>query len=307
MYSYAARKKLAIPLWTALFLFSFSCSSSLALFFRFIERSLAGLSEKSVQVGDHKIAYLEGGTGESVLLLHGFGADKDNWDRFARYLTKKYHVVAPDLPGFGESSRIKTDRYDIFSQVVRLHEFAHTIGLKKFHCAGNSMGGNIAGVYASFYFGDVLSLGLFDSGGVKSPFPSELSIDLKKGYNPLIVGSTADYDKLLDFVFVKKPHIPGSVKSYLADMAIHNRDFNQKIFREINTGLQLGNRMRWIRARTLILWGGTDRVLNVSGAWVLRRAIRNSKIVIMKKCGHLPMVERPDEAAKYYLTFITQP
>ncbi len=72
-------------------------------FSRSIDRVKAGLVEKSIRVGDHRIMYLEGGRGETVLLIHGFGADKDNWTRFAGYLTPSYHVIIPDLPGSGKA------------------------------------------------------------------------------------------------------------------------------------------------------------------------------------------------------------
>jgi pimeloyl-ACP methyl ester carboxylesterase len=63
--------------------------------------------------------------------------------------------------------------------------------------------------------------------------------------------------------------------------------------------------MREIRAKTLILWGDTDRVLSVSSARVLQKGIENSKVIIMKDCGHMPMIERPEETARYYLEFIS--
>jgi len=86
-------------------------------------RSAAGLTEKTVQVDDHRIVYLEGGRGETVLLVHGFGAEKDNWVLFAKYLTPIYRVVIPDLAGFGEISRIPEASYDIMSQAARLDRF----------------------------------------------------------------------------------------------------------------------------------------------------------------------------------------
>jgi len=45
------------------------------------ERKAAGLEEKHLRVGDHEIVYLEGGKGEPILMIHGFGANKDNWTR----------------------------------------------------------------------------------------------------------------------------------------------------------------------------------------------------------------------------------
>ncbi len=280
-------------------------SSFLFVLARRVERGSAGLSEKSIQVDHYKIVYVEGGKGETVLLLHGFGGDKDNWTRFSKYLTKKYHVIAPDLPGFGESSKIWSDRYDIAVQVKRLHQYAEKIGLKKFHIAGNSMGGLIAGVYAATYPDEILSLGLLDPGGVIDREPSQISLELAKGNNPLIVESVSDYDKLLDFLFVKPPFIPGPVKSYLAEVAVRSKDFNKKVFIEANPGNQLETTIGEIRAKTLILWGDTDRVFPASGAPVLQKGIENSKVIVMKDCGHLPMIERPGETAKYYLEFIS--
>ena len=268
-------------------------------------RGLAGLSQKSIRVGQYTIVYLEGGRGESVLLLHGFGADKDNWNLFSQYVTKTYHVIAPDLPGFGESSKIWNDRYDIGAQVKRVHEFVKEIGLKKFHLAGNSMGGLIAGVYAAMYPDEILTLGLLDPAGVIDREPSQLFLELEKGRNPLIVESVSDYDMLLDFTFVKPPVIPDPLKSHLAEMAVQSKDFNKKVFIEATPGNQLERIMREIRAKTLILWGDTDRVLSVSSAGVLQKGIENAKIIIMKDCGHLPMVERPEETAEYYLEFIS--
>ena len=268
-------------------------------------RGLAGLSEKSIRVGKYTIVYLEGGRGESVLLLHGFGADKDNWNLFSQYVTKKYHVIAPDLPGFGESSKIWSDQYDIAAQVKRVHEFVKEIGLKKFHLAGNSMGGLIAGVYAATYPDEILTLGLLDPAGVIDREPSQLSLELEKGNNPLIVESVSDYDKLLDFTFVKPPSLPDPLKSHFAEMAVQSKDFNKKVFIEATPGNQLETIMREIRAKTLILWGDTDRVLSVSSARVLQKGIENSKVIIMKDCGHMPMIERPEETARYYLEFIS--
>ena len=82
-----------------------------------LARKSAGFSRGSVVVDDHTIFYLEGGEGETILLVHGFSVDKDTWIRFAKHLTPSYHVVAVDLPGFGESTRIQDGAYTIAAQV----------------------------------------------------------------------------------------------------------------------------------------------------------------------------------------------
>lgn len=105
------------------------------------ERCRSGLSAKTVMVGDHRIAYLEGGEGPVVLLVHGFSGEKDHWTRFAKWLTPSYHVVIVDLPGFGESTKSWTAKYGILEQVGRLAGFIDALELGPVHLAGNSMGG----------------------------------------------------------------------------------------------------------------------------------------------------------------------
>lgn len=153
---------------------------------RTVERGLAGLSEHSVQVDNLEIAYLEGGSEKNptLLLIHGFGADKDNWLRFARPLTERYHVVALDLPGFGDSSKPQQASYDVGTQAERVANFAAAIGVRRLHLAGNSMGGHIAALYAARHPEQVLSLALIDNAGVMPARKSELFEDLERGENP---------------------------------------------------------------------------------------------------------------------------
>ena len=69
------------------------------------ERQRAGLVRKEIRLPDGaNYAYLEGGQGEALVLLHGFGANKDTFARTSRYLTSHYRVVVPDHIGFGESN-----------------------------------------------------------------------------------------------------------------------------------------------------------------------------------------------------------
>src|SRR5512139_136128 len=86
-----------------------------------LQRKAAKLTVKSAAVGDHTIVYSEGGTGETILMVHGFGGNKDNWLRFAKFITPQYHVLIPDLPGYGESTRLEDARYNIMTQVERLN------------------------------------------------------------------------------------------------------------------------------------------------------------------------------------------
>ena len=274
------------------------------------ERSSAGLNQHSIAVDGLHIEYLEGGQGDVVLLLHGFGADKDNWTRISKHFTPHYKVIAPDLPGFGESSRQPDTNYTIAAQADRVHAFARALGIQSFHLGGSSMGGNIAGVYAAQHPERVISLWLVAPGGVASADPSEMKRELDAGKsNPLVVESVEDYKRLIDFIFGKKPFIPSPMLNHLAKDAIRNRPLNQKIFEQINvvsdaSGLE--HTLNGSAVPTLILWGTDDRVLHVSGAEILESVMPNAQVVIMEGVGHLPMLEKPGESAEIYISFLRQ-
>ena len=132
------------------------------------ERSKSYLEIKALTLtsGD-KMVYAENGNiaGEPLLLIHGFGGNKDNFTRIARQLDG-YHLIIPDLLGFGESSKPMSADYRSEAQATRLHELLQAKGLaENIHVGGNSMGGAISVAYAAKYPKDVKSLWLVDSAG----------------------------------------------------------------------------------------------------------------------------------------------
>ena len=267
-------------------------------------RSKAGLTKKEIKIDDHNIVYLEGGKGQAILLLHGYSADKDNWIRFAAYL-KDYHVVIPDIPGYGESTKLTSAKYDLSNQVGRLHKFVQVIKIKDFHIAGNSMGGLFAGTYAVRYPAEVKSLGLFDAGGVKSPQKSVVMKIMEKGENPLLLKDDNDFPRLMSLIFVNPPVFPYPLKKMFVRKALANRSFNEKTIKEFAPDLfSLEKELPKIKAPALILWGDKDKLIDVSSVPVFEKGLKNHQTVIIKDCGHIPMVEKPQETANAYLAFI---
>ncbi len=138
----------------------------------------AGLVQKEIQVDSDRIVYLEGGQGETVLLLHGYTANKSHWTYFAGQLTPAYHVIIPDLAGFGESTKRWEASYNIDSQVKRLDRFAEVLQLKRFHLVGNSMGGTIAAVYSARFPQKISTLALLAPGQLKTAKQSEVMVQV---------------------------------------------------------------------------------------------------------------------------------
>lgn len=274
---------------------------------QFAERQVAGLSEEQVMVGDLNIHYYQGGpaNAETILMIHGFGANKDNWVRFAKLFSKRYQVIALDLPGFGDSSKPDAS-YDVGTQAERVSAFVKTLALGKVHVVGNSMGGHIAALYAARHPEQVRSLGLFDNAGVTPPKKSELYEMLERGEpNPLVARDAEGFARLVNFVFVEPPAVPANVKRYMAEQASARSAQNDKVFSHLRERyIPLEPELPKIQAPTLLLWGDKDRVLDVSSIEVMKPLLKNPTVVIMQNCGHVPMIERPEETAAHYQDFL---
>jgi pimeloyl-ACP methyl ester carboxylesterase len=273
-----------------------------------IERYASGLDHKTIIVGGEPWHYLEGGPKDAdvLLMLHGFGGDKDNWTRFAKSLTNTYRVIAPDLPGFGESRWHPNWDYSLFPQRDRVVNLVHALGLEQIHLVGNSMGGHLSALYAYEYPDGVMSLTLLDNAGVVSPVESDFQLALAQGKNPLIVHSLDGFDRLIEYAVYKKPFAPWPVKGVLAQRALDRVEKNQSIFTAIegDSTADLEPLLAQIKIPVLIIWGECDRIIDVSSVEKMRPLLPQVEAIIMEDTGHMPMLERPSETAIHYLQFL---
>ena len=269
------------------------------------ERFISGVRRHTVQVDDHRIVYSEGGRGNTVLLLHGFGASGDSWNRCAASLTRKYRVIAPDLPGWGASTRLEHASYGYPAQLERIRRLTEELKLDRFHLAGHSMGGFLAAAYAARFPDKVITLGLIAPHGMAEPQPSDLAQSVEKGDNWLVASSLADFDRLLDNLFVRRPYIPSAVIKYLGLLAVRNSAKSSKIFDELQHNQPpLIQRLSQIKAPTLIVWGDQDRVIHVSCAELFRSNIKRAELLIVPACGHMPLSEKVKTWTKPYMAFL---
>lgn len=271
------------------------------------ERKQAGLELKQITVADHDIHYLTGGPENApvLLMLHGYAANKDNWVRFAAQFSDRYRVLIPDLPGFGDSSRLTEQSYDINSQVERLQAFVDALKLPRFHLLGNSMGGMLSAAYSLEHPDKVLSLGLLNSAGVKEPELSPRSKAWAEGRNILLLESSEDLDRLFALAFNHPPAMPQIAKDYVAQKALEQKDFNEKVARDLTKQpYELDDKLGQIHTSSLVIWGDSDRIIDVSSAQVFEQGLPESTTIIMEDTGHLPMLERPKKTAKHYQQFL---
>lgn len=273
-----------------------------------LERARAGLELKTIRVAGTQIAYLEReGNGEAIVLLHGFGANKDSWDLLARYLPKKYRLLALDLAGHGDRRKNMNAVYDVFHLLDDFSRIVRNLGLHRFHLAGNSLGGYVATLYAARNPRKLISLGLFASAGVSSPTPSDFQLALAEGQNPILVNSAESFDRMLDFLFYKKPFMPWPVHAVLLHQSVQRYGIDKKIWHDIwENRKDVTDLLPGIRVPVLVVWGDKDRILNVSSTIVYQRYLPEVKTVIIKNCGHALIYSRAEEAAAAYAVFLGQ-
>ena len=283
------------------------CPAALLATTQLVALQQAELGSERLTVGDLSIHYYQGGPsdGETILMVHGFGASKVNWLRLARHFTQDYRVIALDLPGFGDSSKPYAS-YDVGTQVERLATFTQALQIKKLHLIGSSMGGHISALYAARYPEQILSLALLANAGIDSPQKSELIERLERGEaNPLIVKTAQQFEQLLALIFVEVPSMPERLRQALAQRSIANSAHNERVFAQlVSRYIPLEPVLPKIQAPTLLLWGAQDRVLHVSSIEVMQPLLQRPSVVIMQDCGHAPMLERPEETAEHYQAFL---
>ena len=271
-----------------------------------LERKQSQLVEKKLKIPGFEISYLEGGSGEPLVLVHGIGADKDNFTRVARWLTPHYRVIAIDLPGFGESAKPEQADYGIPAQVERLDEIMRALNINRAHFGGSSMGGWIIGSYAAKYPDKVGSLWLLGAAGAKGGAPTEVGKAYERGEYLLFSQKPEDFGKVIDFVMVQRPFLPGSVRRVLGERAAANYTLHTRIFRNLMEHwdeYSVNDKVRGLQVPALIVYGDGDRAIDPGNGLIWKELLPNSQLEIMKGIGHLPMMEAPQVVALRYLQF----
>ncbi len=273
------------------------------------ERDAAGLQQQALQTDGLHIAYLtnqQPNAGPNLVMLHGFGGNKDNWVRMAGALSDEFNVFAIDLPGHGDSSKELTLGYRLADQVRYVEAILAQLGLERVHMMGNSMGGAITALYAAQHPERLQSVALFNPAGVFE-HDSEFTVKQRQGHNPLIVRQPGDLKALVDFVMEEKPFVPWPIYQVLEEMALANRPVYEHIFatlRESSDDLGFQQALTRISDPVLIIWGTEDRVIDYRNAEVFAARIPNADTALLEQIGHVPMIEDPERSAELIRSFV---
>ena len=271
-----------------------------------LEARVYGLKKQHIQVDGITYHYYVGGDASkpTLLLVHGFSADKNVWPRFAKAFTQNYHVIIPDLVGHGETAYNAKLGYDIPTQSTRLFRLMDALNLKKFSVMGNSMGGFIAATMALQQPERIQIAVLFDPAGVISPKPSELDILVKQGQNPFLLQRPEQFKAFYAMTMQQPPYLSQMVLDGIAADYIARRTQLAEIYRQLAAKNLLDTRLKEIHLPTLIIWGGKDRLINVSAVPVWQNGIANSQVKVFNDLGHMPMLEDPQASADVVQAFL---
>ena len=238
------------------------------------------------------VGYDEHGSGTPLVLLHAFPLDRTMWRPQLSALSGAARVIAPDLPGFGESSPAE---FTIDSAADLVAELLAALGIQKAVIGGLSMGGYVALAFARRHADKLAGLILADTraGGddtsAKANRTKSIELAREKGSAALFEGMVPKV--LSDSTRDTSPDVVASLKAVAAKQSPESVVAALVALRDrpdANPGL------RSIAAPTLVLVGEHDGVTPPLASANLSAQIRGSKLVHIPGAGHLSNAENPD-------------
>ena len=256
-----------------------------------------------------RVHYQEKGTGTPLILLHGFTSSTYSWKDVLDPLSKNFRVIAIDLKGFGFSGKPDGD-YTRRAQASLVEHLLDYLKLERAWFCGNSMGGEVALNVAVKSPQRVAGLILIDSGGVVTSGNS-----LAPGYllvpfvGRILTALVMTSDKLvregLEKSFYDRTKITADrIAYYYRPLQTRSGQLAALRARTQAGQFPIEQNLSAIKARTLIIWGADDQLIPLDAGRKMNSLIKDSKLVIIEKCGHLPQEELPERVLEEIMKFI---
>ena len=237
-----------------------------------------------------------------IVLLHGTSASLHTWEGWAQVLREKRRVIRVDLPGFGLTGPNPQNDYSTEAYVQFVRTVMEELGVQRFVLAGNSLGGQIAWAAAALLPDRVDRLILVDASGYPPESlttPPSIPLGFRLAATPglrLLARYTLPrgvVESTLRNVYGDPSKVTPELVDLYSDITL--REGNRKALgRRIEQGYtgDVGLLKR-IKAPTLILWGGKDRLLPVESGERFARDIADARLVVFDELGHVPHEEDP--------------
>ncbi|MCB0583609.1 MAG: alpha/beta hydrolase [Phaeodactylibacter sp.] len=276
---------------------------------------------KAFNWNGHRIFYRESGRGEALLLLHGFPTASWDWHKLWPALEERFHVVAPDFPGFGFSDKPRGYDYAISRQADMVEELIGCLGIQGFHILAHDYGDTVGQELLARHngreggFGAGLSVrslcllngGLFPEahaprlvqhlmaspiGRLLTPFLSKRT--LTRNFNAIFGPETPPTQEEIGEFW--------SLISYNQGKAVMHRLIRYMAERRLN-------RERWVGALQQadiplrLIDGAADPISGRHLAEHYRHLIPDPDVVLLESIGHYPQTEAPEQVLRHFLEF----
>jgi pimeloyl-ACP methyl ester carboxylesterase len=280
-----------------------------------LRRRYAQQGSKFVSIMGTDVHYVEEGSGEPLVMIHGFASSLHTWDGVSAELARSYRVIRLDLPPFGVTGPLRSaagaiETMDMPAYRRFIDTFMQALGVGRATLIGNSLGGLISWDYAVRHRDAVERLVLIDSAG----FPMKLPIYIGL-FNSALVRMSAPW-------WLPEPIIKSAVRNVYGDARrlaapvlrryiefFHGEGTRAAIgkmvptlnFADLDTGV-----LRTLDVPSLVLWGAQDRWIPPAHAAEFAQRIPGAQLVMYPGLGHIPMEEDPAQVLDDLRTFLAK-
>jgi 2-hydroxymuconate-semialdehyde hydrolase len=265
---------------------------------------------KSILANGIQTNYHEYGQGEPVLLIHGSGPGVTgwaNWRLTIPALAENFHVIAPDIVGFGYTERPADVQYNMETWLNHILGFMDALDIEKAHVVGNSFGGGLALAMAIRAPQRVGRLVLMGSAGL--PFTLTEGLDRVWGYTPSIDNMRG----LLDLFAFDRSRVTDDLARMRFEASIRpgiqeafSRMFPAPRQNGVNALASNEDAIKALPHTAMIIHGREDKVIPLASSYELFSLIQKAQIHVFGQCGHWTQIEHALRFNKLISDFFTE-
>ncbi len=280
-----------------------------------VEAADKAFVSRVAEVEGVKLHYTTGGHGTPLILLHGYAETSRMWTPILPVLGEKFTVIAPDLPGIGESS-IPADGLDMKTAAIRIHSLARSLGVEKARVVGHDIGLMVAYAYAAQFPSEVEKLvvmdaflpgvagweAIYDDPGIwhfrfNGPTPEALVQGRERIYfeyfwNDLAADRARSIPEADRKAYAAAYSRPGRMKAgwaYFVSFQQAAKDFAQ---------------LSQSKLTMPVLVIGGEKSLGVALGQQMKLVATDVTVVVLKDTGHWVLEERPKETTDALVKFL---
>lgn len=252
---------------------------------------------------------VNGDSDETVVLLHGTAASLHTWDGWTKELEKSYRVVSFDLPAFGITGPEPNGDYTRERYLKFIDDVLTELGIDSCYMAGNSFGGYLTWSYAVMRPDRVKKIAILNSSGYPrgdQPTPISFKMQKMEWLKPVLTTITPRslVRKSVEVVYFDDSKIQEENVVRYHDMLLREGNRAGLMGKSLQIKYDYVDEIKQIQCPTLIMWGDSDKLVNVEAAPKFHADIPNSELLIYENMGHVPMEEIPEKSAADFMAFL---